>query len=187
MSNRPDPRFNPMMLLPYVQQPRMDGQFLINYTLHKKLEQLPGYETPHVSEIFDGKNEVVGLDRDVQQIMKKILKGLQGLHGVGWCHGNLLNGYWFNTDHDLNAEVRFMNFGGADDLAAGIKKNMKDFKDLLGWVIEANTAYMYNSVAQLPFWPPTDVHGFGKHVTELIHEMDLETLRIYVRRLRAMT
>ncbi|XP_058211215.1 uncharacterized protein LOC131323438 [Rhododendron vialii] len=54
---------------------------------------------------------------------------------------------------------------------------MKDFKDLLGWVIEANSAYTYNPMAQLPFWPPTDVHGFGERVTKLIHEMDLETLR----------
>ncbi|KAI8557920.1 hypothetical protein RHMOL_Rhmol04G0048200 [Rhododendron molle] len=267
MYNRPDPRFNPMVLQPYVEQPRMDGQFLINYTLHKKREQLPGYEIPQVSEIFDGtamfanaavnpteitvfrfldssmaryaydgqnyresavslteaachvaklrficftpsfvdvgfeklpkfdiykwqnevqwktvyifngKNEVVGLDRDVQQIMKKILKGLQGLHGVNWCHGNLLHGYWFNTDHNLNAEVRFINFGGADDLAAGIKKDMKDFKDLLDWVIEANSPYTCNPMAQVHFWPPTDVHGFGEHVTKLIHEMDFETLR----------
>lgn len=63
------------------------------------------------------------------------------------------------------------------DLVAGIKKDMKDFKDLLGWVIEANSPYTCNPMAQLPFWPPTDVHGFGEHVTKLIHEMDLETLR----------
>lgn len=72
------------------------------------------------------------------------------------------------------------------DLVAGIKKDMKDFKDLLGWVIEANSPYTCNPMAQLPFWPPTDVHGFGEHVTKVIHEMDLETLR-YVLDLRSFS
>lgn len=63
------------------------------------------------------------------------------------------------------------------DLAAGIKKDMKDFMDLLGWVIEANSPYTCNPMAKLHFWPLTDVQGFGEHVTKLINEMDFETLR----------
>ncbi|KAF7144623.1 hypothetical protein RHSIM_Rhsim04G0029700 [Rhododendron simsii] len=120
-------------------------QFLTNYSLHGKHEQLLGYEIPQVSEIFDG---------------------------IAMFANAAVN--------PTEITVSRVKYVLVIDLMPGMKKDMKDLKDLLGWVIEANSAYTYNPMAQLPFWPPTDVHGFGEHVTKLIHEMDLETLR-YVK------